>query len=194
MRRIKTIVGILAVVFVTATPALARRAVSTPAASAQIFMTSLSSDVADYGQAHVVRKQMAARPVDTPRRRYAPYREYRQKYHPVVTTAQTELPRTNVTMANARPQECRGIAWCGCFLRNYLGVGDTSLNLAINWAGVGRAAGARSGTIVVWRHHVGLMRSDPDSSGRAIVLSGNDSGATRERLRSIRGAVAFREL
>lgn len=101
----------------------------------------------------------------------------------------------NTVTGHSRPADCYGIAWCGCFLRHYFGLADKSLNLAANWAGIGRASNAHSGVIVVWRHHVGLMRSEPDAYGDAVVLSGNDGrGQVRERSRSIRGAIAFREL
>jgi hypothetical protein len=73
------------------------------------------------------------------------------------------------------------------------GIADKSLNLAANWAYVGRPTYPHAGAIVVWRHHVGVLRSDPHN-GRALVLSGNDGHAVRERERSIAGAIAFREL
>ncbi len=68
-----------------------------------------------------------------------------------------------------------------------------NLNLAIEWAGVGRPTTPHAGAIVVWRHHVGKIISII-SAGRAIVLSGNDGHRVRTRERSIRGAVAFRDL
>jgi hypothetical protein len=100
-----------------------------------------------------------------------------------------------VQSAASRPSDCYGIPWCGCYLRHYFGLNDTGLNTAASWARVGQATSARSGAIVVWPNHVGVMKSDPDASGKAMVLSGNDGGGqARERLRSIRGAIAFREL
>jgi hypothetical protein len=101
-------------------------------------------------------------------------------------------PATGTT--TARPADCYGIAWCGCFLRHYLGMADRGLNLAANWARVGSPTVAHSGVVVVWRHHVGLIRSEPDARGVAMVLSGNDGHAVRERPRSLRGAIAFREI
>jgi hypothetical protein len=93
-----------------------------------------------------------------------------------------------------RPGDCYGIAWCGCWLRHRLGIADKSYNLARNWAGIGQRTSAHSGAIVVWNHHVGLLQSEPDSRGRALVLSGNDGHRVRERVRSLHGAIAFREL
>ena len=68
-----------------------------------------------------------------------------------------------------------------------------SLWLAANWARMGVRTFAHAGAIIVWRHHVGLLKSDP-RNGVALVLSGNDGHRVRERYRSIRGAIAFREL
>lgn len=68
-----------------------------------------------------------------------------------------------------------------------------NLNRAIEWAGVGRPTTAHAGAIVVWPHHVGKIVS-VTSSDRAIVLSGNDGHRVRTRERSLRGAVAFRDL
>jgi hypothetical protein len=84
-------------------------------------------------------------------------------------------------------------AWCGFWLARHLGIGDRSLWLARNWAGVGRSAGGpRVGAIVVWRHHVGMITGQ--AGGKWVVKSGNDGRAVRERPRSIAGAIAFRVL
>jgi hypothetical protein len=96
-------------------------------------------------------------------------------------------------VASPRPADCRGIAWCGCWLRHHLGLADTRLNLAMAWMGVGRPTVAHAGAVVVWRHHVGLITSEP-VNGVAMVRSGNDGHAVRERPLSLRGAVAFRDI
>lgn len=107
----------------------------------------------------------------------------------------TPEPRLRSPRAvEGRPADCYGIPWCGCFLRHYLGLADRGLNLAANWAGVGRPTVPHAGAVVVWRHHVGIIRSEPDSRGVAVVLSGNDGRMVRERPRSLRGAIAFREI
>jgi hypothetical protein len=73
------------------------------------------------------------------------------------------------------------------------GVADPRLNLARNWASVGSSAGGpHVGAVVVWAHHVGVIRGGPDASGQWLVESGNDGNAVRTRFRSLRGAIAFR--
>jgi len=87
---------------------------------------------------------------------------------------------------NARPGR-----WCGWQMRQWFG-GGPELNLAANWARVGRASFAHVGAIVVWPHHVGVITG---RSGNAwIVKSGNDGHTVRERPRSLAGAIAFRDL
>ncbi len=57
------------------------------------------------------------------------------------------------------------------------------------------ASSPHNGAVVVWPHHVGQLQSEPDAKGQALVLSGNDgAGEARVRLRSIRGAIAFRDI
>jgi hypothetical protein len=90
-----------------------------------------------------------------------------------------------------RPSDCRGIPWCGCYMRHLLGVSDRSYNLARNWAHYGRPTSPHVGALVVWPHHVGRIVGQ--DRGRWIVLSGNDGHAVRERPRSLAGAIAFRE-
>lgn len=91
----------------------------------------------------------------------------------------------------ARPVGCPARRWCGCYMAAHLGISDRSLWVARNWARVGHAApGPQAGAIVVWRHHVGLIRAA--EGNRILVLSGNDGRAVRERWRSIRGVIAYR--
>jgi hypothetical protein len=83
-------------------------------------------------------------------------------------------------------------AWCGFFMRQYLGVTNPAGNLARWWVGYGRPSdGPAVGTLVVWRHHVGII-TGRNGGGQWIVKSGNDGRAVRERPRSVAGAVAFR--
>lgn len=83
-------------------------------------------------------------------------------------------------------------AWCGWFARTLVGHDPgPSYNLARNWAHWGRATVAHIGAIVVWYHHVGKIVGG--SPGAWQVLSGNDGHAVRTRVRSIAGAIAFRE-
>jgi hypothetical protein len=93
-----------------------------------------------------------------------------------------------------RPAQCRGIPWCGCWLRLRYGMADVRFNLARAWARVGLDAGGPVvGAIAVWRHHVGEITGVP-GPGRLILKSGNDGGAVRERERSTRGIIAYRRL
>jgi hypothetical protein len=83
-------------------------------------------------------------------------------------------------------------AWCGWWMRRQLGVADRAYNRARHWARYGiAAAGSAEGVIVVWPHHVGVVTGRTDD-GRWIVKSGNDGHRVRERVRSLRGAIAFR--
>ena len=85
----------------------------------------------------------------------------------------------------------RPAAWCGWQMRRWLGVADRAFNLARKWASYGtRAPGPAEGVVVVWPHHVGLITGRAD--GQWIVKSGNDGHAIRERPRSLRGVIAFR--
>lgn len=94
--------------------------------------------------------------------------------------------------STARPRDCYGIPWCGCFMRHLMGETNHALNLARAWATWGhRSDGPGRNVVVVWRHHVGLIVAR-GRNGLWIVLSGNDGHAVRERPRSLAGAIAFR--
>lgn len=96
-----------------------------------------------------------------------------------------------ITTADARIADPRPERWCGWFLRQELGVADRKFNLARNWRDYGaRANGPGIGVIVVWPRHVGRIVGG--SPGAWVVRSGNDGGRVRERVRSLRGAIAFR--
>lgn len=83
-------------------------------------------------------------------------------------------------------------AWCGWYMRQVMGVADTSFNLARSWARFGRpASGPDVGVVVVWPHHVGRIVGRA-GNGQWIVESGNDGHAVRTRPRSVAGAIAFR--
>jgi hypothetical protein len=93
----------------------------------------------------------------------------------------------------ARPAHCPPRAWCGCYLAHFLGLHDRRLWLAREWARLGRATTPAPGAVVVWRHHVGqIVRVT--APGKAIVKSGNDGRRVRTRERSIRDAIAFRQV
>lgn len=83
-------------------------------------------------------------------------------------------------------------AWCGFWLGRHLGILKRDLWLARNWAKVGSPAGKEVGSIVVWKHHVGIIT---DVSGARIrVLSGNDGKAVRNRWRNVGAVIAYRRI
>ena len=84
-------------------------------------------------------------------------------------------------------------AWCGWYMRQVEHVGDRAYDRAANWAHYGEPAFAPApGVIVVWPHHVGVIRGGPDGAGNWLIESGNDGNAVRTRFRSLAGAIALR--
>ena len=82
-------------------------------------------------------------------------------------------------------------AWCGWEMRRELGVMDPAYNLARNWSHYGSpAAGPAIGVLVVWPHHIG--RISGGGPGDWVVHSGNDGHAVRDRVRSLKGVIAYR--
>jgi hypothetical protein len=96
----------------------------------------------------------------------------------------------------AVPSPYRPRAWCGWWLSRHLGMHDRRLWRALAWRHVGRAAhGPAIGVVVIWsrgggRGHVGIITGKTERGW--IVLSGNDGGRVRERVRSVSNAIAFR--
>lgn len=100
---------------------------------------------------------------------------------------------------SGRPAGCPR-AYCGCWLALRLfGHHVRSLWLARNWARIGRpASGPAPGVIAVYARgrrggHVGIVTAVP-GPGRIVLLSGNDGRRVRERERSTRGVIAYRNL
>lgn len=84
-------------------------------------------------------------------------------------------------------------AWCGWYMRKVEHVADPAYDRAAYWVHYGRrAAGPAPGIIVVWPHHVGVIRGGPDGAGHWLIESGNDGNAVRRRFRSLAGAIALR--
>ncbi len=88
-------------------------------------------------------------------------------------------------------------AWCG----QYLGMIARQLGftpprdyaLAANWRNFGRAAaGPAPGVVVVWRHHVGVVRAVL-GDGRILVRSGNHGHRVADGVYSTRGVIAWRD-
>lgn len=93
---------------------------------------------------------------------------------------------------DGRPADCYGIAWCGCYLRHILGIGNTAFNLAIHWLNYGHpVVGPRVGAVAVGPHHVARVIGTPDASGRWLIQDGND-GPVRVHRRSLAWAHWFR--
>jgi hypothetical protein len=99
------------------------------------------------------------------------------------------LAFTSPALAGYGPKPAK---WCGWFMRQEVprDPGE-AFNVAIKWATYGmRAPGPATGVIVVWPHHVGKIVGH-DGSGW-IVRSGNDNHAVRERVRPLKGVIAYR--
>ena len=84
-------------------------------------------------------------------------------------------------------------AWCGWYMRQIEHVADPAFNRAVEWTHYGRRVDAPApGVIVVWPHHVGVIRGGPDAAGHWLIESGNDGGTVRTRFRSLAGVIALR--
>lgn len=96
--------------------------------------------------------------------------------------------------SNAAAARARGLPWCGAEMADLVGMSISEGRpywVAAHWASWGHATSPHVGAIVVWRHHVGRIVGQ--QNGEFVVLSGNDGHRVRERARSLRGAIAFRE-
>lgn len=94
----------------------------------------------------------------------------------------------NAIIIGGRPAGCPH-KYCGCALRLHLGINDTSLNLAWNWARKFQRATAAPGMVVVWRSHVALIE-EVVGPGEALLRDYNSGrGLSRIHVRSIAGAV-----
>lgn len=99
--------------------------------------------------------------------------------------------RARIPHADPRPGK-----WCAWWLRRKMGIPRSAFrpgqwNRAAAFRHIGRAATRATANIVVWPHHVGKI--DRYLGGnRAMITSGNDGHRVRTRVRSLRGAIAFR--
>lgn len=93
------------------------------------------------------------------------------------------------TIIGGRPGDCPH-AYCGCGLRKYLGLSDTRLNLASNWAKFfPRASGPAAGVAAVRSGHVMLIESSA-GDGQWLVRDYNSGGGlSRLHVRDVRGYV-----
>lgn len=93
---------------------------------------------------------------------------------------------------SARPSDCYGIPWCGCYMRHVYGVSDKAYNLARSWANFGHSAGGpHVGVIVVWSYHVGRIVGG--SPGHWKIESGNFNNRVAVAEIPLRGVIAYRE-
>lgn len=107
--------------------------------------------------------------------------------HRTVTRATVDASGNTVVLGG-RPAGCPR-AYCGCGLRKYLGIEDTSLDLAWNWARKFQRAHAAPGMAVVWRHHVALIEEIVSPSEARLRDYNSGRGLSRIHVRSIAGAV-----
>jgi hypothetical protein len=121
------------------------------------------------------------------RHHHHPFRESTSKYHHHARHHGVRYAHHGSGSGVGRPH-----AWCGWFARHLVGHDPgPEFNLARNWVRWGNNTIARIGAIVVWPHHVGkIVGGFP---GRWEVLSGNDGHRVRTRVRSVAGAIAFRD-
>jgi hypothetical protein len=78
-------------------------------------------------------------------------------------------------------------------MRQMFSVADREYNRAAKWAEWGHWSPIpRVGAVVVWPHHVGLIKGGPDGHGQWLVNSGNDNHMVRTRYMSLARAIAFR--
>ncbi len=91
------------------------------------------------------------------------------------------------TIIGGRPEGCPH-AYCGCGLRKYLGLSDTRLNLASNWARLfPHVAGPGPGIAAVRSGHVMYIESAA-GDGQWLVRDYNSGGGlSRLHVRSVRG-------
>lgn len=116
--------------------------------------------------------------------------DHNQSYR--VASGDRHLVRGGVV--GGRPSGCRGIPWCGCWMRQHVGHDPgSSYNLARNWAHWGKpAAGPAPGVIGVMPHHVFQVVYNI-GHGIVMAISGNDGHAVRVRPRSTARVIAWRE-
>lgn len=103
------------------------------------------------------------------------------------------LPRASAQASNrqiigGRPAGCPH-RYCGCGLRKYLGISDTRLNLAWNWAKLFPRTQAQAGAAAVRRGHVMLLQEHVGGT-RWIVRDYNGGrGLSYIHERDVRGFV-----
>ena len=160
-----------------------------------IFKMPLFGDVANYGPVRSIKARVARTERTEQRRTYMAVNPREREDRPSSISFTSEAPSNT---AEARPRDCYGIQWCGCFMRHLTGLNDPKLNLAANWRHVGSPTSPHSGAIVVFPsgHHVGQLRSELDAKGNAWVYSGNNGSGNRATVRyqHVGRGATFRQL
>jgi len=127
----------------------------------------------------IYKKQHASRKYNVARKRgnYSVADNTRQSYGKFNFTANRH--------AGPRPGK-----WCGWYMRRIFG-GNSSYNVARNWANRGTRTGPRVGAVVVWPHHVGVIVGKAKRGW--LIKSGNTAGGrVAVQNRRINNAIAFR--
>lgn len=134
-------------------------------------------------------------PANAYRTPYSAERGYYRHHARVEKRSVPESPKQRFKDADQKVASSLGprpSAWCGWYMRTIFG-GGPKYNVARNWATRGSPTEPKIGAVVVWAHHVGVIRGKT-SDGKWIVLSGNDSNAVKARPRSLKGVIAIREV
>jgi hypothetical protein len=93
------------------------------------------------------------------------------------------------SVIGGRPSGCPH-AYCGCGLRKYLGLSDTRLNLAWNWARLFPHVSGPSAGVAAVRHHHVMYIEGRAGNGEWLVRDYNSGGGlSRVHERSVRGYV-----
>ena len=93
------------------------------------------------------------------------------------------------TVIGSRPDGCPH-AYCGCGLRQYLGLADKRLNLASNWARLlPRAAGPAPGLAAVRSGHVMYIEAAAGNGQWLIRDYNSGGGLSRVHVRDVRGYI-----
>ena len=93
------------------------------------------------------------------------------------------------TIIGSRPSGCPH-SYCGCGLRKYLGLGDTRLNLASNWARLlPREPGPSAGLAAVRNHHVMYIEAAAGNGQWLIRDYNSGGGLSRVHVRDVRGYI-----
>jgi len=130
---------------------------------------------------------------DAAHHRLEPQRHVQPREHAANVSHHSRIARQAARVVHWLGPDTRPAQWCGWFMRQMFHVADREYNRAAKWAEWGHwSPGPRVGAVVVWRHHVGIIKGGPDDHGQWLVNSGNDGHMVRTRFMSLAHAIAFR--